>query len=61
MLKLPEYLRSELSKPYGKVYRNGEKVFERIEEVKTCSKLACVGDYVSYCAFLAKIEPDIVV
>ncbi len=61
MIKLPESLRCELSRPYGRIYRDGERIFDRIEEVKKCSKFACVGDLVSRCAFLANLEPDIVV
>lgn len=61
MLRLPEFLRSELSKPHGRLYRDGVRVFEKIEEIKGCSILACVGDFVAFCAFFSKIKPDIVV
>ncbi|MCS7118558.1 MAG: DUF359 domain-containing protein [Archaeoglobaceae archaeon] len=61
MLKLPESLRKELSRPHGRVYKNGEKIFERIEEIKKSLIFACVGDFVSYCAFLASLRPNIVV
>lgn len=61
MLRLPENLRSELSKPHGKLYRNGERVLERIEEIKHSKILAVVGDFVAYCAFKLKIYPHIVI
>ncbi|MEM0203981.1 MAG: DUF359 domain-containing protein [Archaeoglobaceae archaeon] len=61
MLRLPDSLREELAKPHGRLYRDGERVFEKIEELKSCSMLACVGDFVAYCAFVVKIKPEIVV
>ncbi|MCX8172384.1 MAG: DUF359 domain-containing protein [Archaeoglobaceae archaeon] len=61
MLKLPEKLRVELSKPYGKLYRNGERVLERVEEIKSSKMIAVVGDLVAYCAFKVGIFPNIVI
>lgn len=61
MLKLPDFLREELAKPHGRLYKDGERVFEKIEEIKSCPMLACVGDLVAYCAFAVKIKPEIVV
>ncbi|MFN3383926.1 MAG: GTP-dependent dephospho-CoA kinase family protein [Archaeoglobaceae archaeon] len=61
MLKLPDSLREELAKPHGRLYKDGEKVFEKIEELRDCSMLACVGDIVVHCAFLVKIKPEIIV
>jgi len=61
MLRLPERFRSKFSKPFGKLYRGkGEELMKRIEEVKNCKILACVGDIVSYYA-LKLFEPDIIV
>ncbi|MCS7143905.1 MAG: DUF359 domain-containing protein [Archaeoglobaceae archaeon] len=61
MLKLPERLRSELSKPYGKLYRDGERVLEKVEEIKEAKIIAVVGDFVAYCAFKVGILPHIVI
>ncbi|MEG9195059.1 MAG: DUF359 domain-containing protein [Candidatus Methanoglobus sp.] len=61
MLRLPENLRAELAKPYGKLYRDGEKVLERISEISTARILAVVGDFVAYCAFKVGILPHIVI
>ncbi|MEM0214464.1 MAG: DUF359 domain-containing protein [Archaeoglobaceae archaeon] len=61
MLRLPEKLRSELSKPYGKLYRDGEKVLEIVEEIRVAKLIAIVGDFVTYCAFKVGILPHIVV
>lgn len=38
MLKLPESLRGELARPHGKVYRDGEGIFKKIDEIKRGSK-----------------------
>lgn len=61
MLRLPEKLRPELAKPYGKLYRDGEKVLERVEEISLAKLTAIVGDFVTYCAFKVGILPQIVV
>ncbi|MDI9610350.1 MAG: DUF359 domain-containing protein [Archaeoglobales archaeon] len=61
MLRLPEKLRAELSKPYGKLYRDGERVLEKVEEIKNSKILAVVGDFVAYCAFKVRILPHIVI
>lgn len=61
MLELPLSLRDELAKPHGRLYRNGESVFEKIEEIRDCKILVCVGDMVTYSAFASKIKPEIIV
>jgi len=61
MLKLPEKLRVELSKPYGRLYRDGERVLERVEEIRDARLIAVVGDFVAYCAFKVGIFPHIIV
>ena len=61
MLKLPENMRSRLSKPHGVLYR-GENVDLRIiDEAKDCRILACVGDLVSICAIESSLNPQIIV
>ncbi len=61
MLKLPEEMRVELAKPYGKLYRGVRVDLKKIEEIKGCRMLACVGDLVSAGAVEATLDPEIVV
>ncbi|MEM1578553.1 MAG: DUF359 domain-containing protein [Archaeoglobaceae archaeon] len=61
MLRLPEKLRTELSKPYGRLYKDGERVLEKVEELNFCKPIAFVGDFVTYCAFKIGLTPEIVV
>ncbi len=61
-LKLPESLREFLAKPHGRLYRGkGLETIEKIQELKRYSPLVCVGDLVTYYAFKAGYEPDLVV
>ena len=52
MLKLPERLRKELKKPYGRIVRG-------VEEVE--NPVACVGDVVSYSFLSSGIRPKILI
>jgi len=61
MLRLPDELRAELSKPHGRLYRDGERVLEKVSELRDAKLLAVVGDFVSYCAFKIGILPHIVI
>ncbi|MDI9646389.1 MAG: DUF359 domain-containing protein [Archaeoglobales archaeon] len=61
MLKLPDYLRSKLAKPQGKLYKDGERVYERIEEIKTSKMIACVGDLVTIQATKFGVDVNIAV
>lgn len=61
MLRLPEELRTELAKPYGKLYRDGERVLEKVAEIRDAKLVAVVGDFVAYCAFKVGIFPQIVI
>jgi|Deesub1362A_J573_1020465.scaffolds.fasta_scaffold00635_11 hypothetical protein len=62
MLRLPEEMREDLSKPYGRLYRgNGIEVLIQIEDAKTCKHLACVGDLVSFYALKAGLKPGVIV
>ena len=62
MLKLPDYLREELQKPYGRVYKGrGVELIKRVEELKKARYVACIGDLVSYFTLKAGYKPDIIV
>ncbi|MDK2795991.1 MAG: GTP-dependent dephospho-CoA kinase [Archaeoglobaceae archaeon] len=61
MLRLPEKLRTELAKPYGKLYKDGERVLEKVSEIRDAKLVAVVGDFVAYCAFKVGIFPQIVI
>ncbi|MCS7121263.1 MAG: DUF359 domain-containing protein [Archaeoglobaceae archaeon] len=61
MLKLPEKLRAELSKPQGKLYRDGENVLKHVEELKRAKIAAFVGDVVTSCALKCRVKLDIAV
>ncbi len=61
MLRLPDKLRAELSKPHGRLYRDGERVLEKVSELRDAKLLAVVGDFVAHCAFRLGILPHIVI
>ncbi len=61
MLRLPEELREELAKPQGRLYKNGEKVYERIEELNDAKLIACVGDLVTAGAIGSGVDVSIAV
>lgn len=59
---MPESLREELQKPYGKVYRGrGADLVKKIEELRKARYVACIGDLVSLYTLQAGYKPDIVV
>jgi len=61
-LRLPERLRPELAKPHGKLYRGkGDELLLKVEEIRDCKILCCVGDLVSASAVNVGVNPDIVV
>ena len=62
MLKLPEELRSVCAEPQGKLYEGkGVEVIEKIEELRECGILTCVGDIVAYYFLKSGIKPHILV
>ncbi|ADC66353.1 Protein of unknown function DUF359 [Ferroglobus placidus DSM 10642] len=62
MLRMPESLRKDLQKPYGRVYRGrGVELVKRIEELRKAKYVACIGDLVSLYSLQAGYKPDIVV
>ncbi|MET1124604.1 MAG: DUF359 domain-containing protein [Archaeoglobaceae archaeon] len=61
MLKLPEELRGELAKPQGKLYKDGEGVFERVEELNRAKIAAFVGDVVTALALKSGTRVDVAV
>jgi len=62
MLRLPERLRKDLSKSYGKLYEGeGVELIKKIDEIKKSRYLACIGDLVCYYTLKAGIKPDIVI
>ncbi len=61
-LRLPDEMREELAKPHGRLYRGqGDELLLKVEEVKDCKLLCCVGDLVSASAVRVGLNPDIAV
>jgi len=57
MLRLPERLRKDLSKSYGKLYEGeGVVLIKKIDEIKKSRYLACIGDLVCYYTVKALVE-----
>lgn len=62
MLKLSEELRSVCAEPHGKLYEGeGADIIEKIEELRECNILTCVGDIVAYYFLKSGIKPHILV
>lgn len=61
MLRLPESLRSELAKPQGKLYRDGEEILKSVEEIRDAKLVAYVGDVVTSSALKCGVRIDIAV
>ncbi len=60
--RLPEEMRDELAKPYGKLYRGkGLEVLLRIGKDLSSDLVACVGDVVSIYAIQANLNPKVLV
>ena len=59
-LRLPEYLREELRKPFGEVYQEDELI-EFLKENIGGSKIICVGDFVASKLLSHKITPSLII